>query len=533
MIERIIENWLDKANERSFQIPFCQSLAYEGYKVIHLTRHAALEMGKDILAISPENVPCAFQLKGIKGKRMTLSEWNNDIANQLQPLAINKISSTYIESKLHHQSYIVINGDINEEVAVALQQYNQTLTDNFNGTITPIKIILKGELLDKFKKLQTNLWPIELENIKTFLEIYLENGKGILQKDKLSEIILNSLPLNEDEVKKSVCLRSMASASLICSSAIVEYSLNDNHFSEFEAWVIYLASILALCEKNNIQPSEVENELDIAIMAIYNSLERLCDELINRNDFLEGNTDDIPLLPVRMTCLIGLMSIYGMWRKIDGFDEDKHDKFIQEFTKNYETKFYLWGEYALPQILSYIFYLKATEVSDRSDILLSKILNTIFSIDRRNSQIPFPNPYYNVDDIFDHILGIAKEPLDDNFEYHSFAIEGILNLFVRTNRKQRIRTIWPDYTRFSIREFVPTNKWEYYFWRCNDGIEQTRLIKSNQTWEELKKESYESEGNNIPNLIKNYPLLYLCFLFVYPHRINSSGIRWLDSKLTK
>ena len=32
MIERLLENWLNRANERSFQYPFCYWLASQGLK---------------------------------------------------------------------------------------------------------------------------------------------------------------------------------------------------------------------------------------------------------------------------------------------------------------------------------------------------------------------------------------------------------------------------------------------------------------------------------------------------------------------
>ena len=54
MLERVIENWLDKATELSYQIPYCYMLSAEGHTIIHLTRHGAMEMGKDIITIGPD-----------------------------------------------------------------------------------------------------------------------------------------------------------------------------------------------------------------------------------------------------------------------------------------------------------------------------------------------------------------------------------------------------------------------------------------------------------------------------------------------
>jgi hypothetical protein len=45
VIERVIENWLTSANERSYQIPFCQLLAAEGETVIYISSHGPFEQG--------------------------------------------------------------------------------------------------------------------------------------------------------------------------------------------------------------------------------------------------------------------------------------------------------------------------------------------------------------------------------------------------------------------------------------------------------------------------------------------------------
>jgi hypothetical protein len=51
---------LDSASERSYQGPFCQILSARGYTVLHSTRHAPIEFGKDVIAIAPDGVPCAY-----------------------------------------------------------------------------------------------------------------------------------------------------------------------------------------------------------------------------------------------------------------------------------------------------------------------------------------------------------------------------------------------------------------------------------------------------------------------------------------
>lgn len=116
MIERLTETWLNRANERSFQIPFAHWLAFKGYTILHVSRHCGMELGKDILAVAPDGVPCAYQLKGANGGRITLGMWRDDLGKQIHPLANTKLVHSSLHTNQHHRSYIVTNGTFDEEV---------------------------------------------------------------------------------------------------------------------------------------------------------------------------------------------------------------------------------------------------------------------------------------------------------------------------------------------------------------------------------------------------------------------------------
>ncbi len=54
MIERAIENWLTKTNERNYQAAFCQVLMHQGHRVLFSSSHGPMEQGKDIITIGPD-----------------------------------------------------------------------------------------------------------------------------------------------------------------------------------------------------------------------------------------------------------------------------------------------------------------------------------------------------------------------------------------------------------------------------------------------------------------------------------------------
>ena len=108
MLERLIESWLDSATERSYQSPFCQMLAADGHLIVHSTQHTPIEFGKDIITVGPDGIPCAFQLKGHPGGRMTLTDFR-EVRPQLAELVENPIAHPGVPQK-RHRCYLVTNG---------------------------------------------------------------------------------------------------------------------------------------------------------------------------------------------------------------------------------------------------------------------------------------------------------------------------------------------------------------------------------------------------------------------------------------
>ena len=108
MLERLLEYWLDSVNERSYQAAFCQLLAAQGFKILHSTRHMPIEFGKDVIAVGPDGVTCAYQLKGNPGSRLTLNQFR-EIAPQLNELVTQRIIFPGLR-RGPHRSYLVTNG---------------------------------------------------------------------------------------------------------------------------------------------------------------------------------------------------------------------------------------------------------------------------------------------------------------------------------------------------------------------------------------------------------------------------------------
>ncbi len=531
MLERVIENWLDKASERSFQLCYCYMLSADGHIIIHSTRHCGMEMGKDIITVGPDGTPCAFQLKT---GNISLAKWRNEISPQIDDLVFGKLSHPSVDSSKHHESYLVTNGRIEEEVSRAIDDRNRSWKD-----INPcfrLRTVVRGELLEKAQKLGTDLWPSELTDTKTLLELFLENGRGVLPKEKLASLLESTLPLrfveHKKEPSKDECKRRVASAAILCVIATWNFSKENNHAAEIEAWTLYIAYVLALAERWELPFKIYEDSFELARESIYNSLANLCDEIEERRYLVEGNPLTDPYIyGFRLTWLLALMSIYALWRRNERLPEDDVDDFLREFCQEKWKQSDIFGEAAIPQVLAFLWYFRKINPTKTPDDLLRALITTICKRNGPKGENPFPSPYYEAEDILPHILGIAEEPLMDSFIGESYAIEGLVHLYVRRNWKQSMKLLWPSVTRLGNVFFEPDNSWDFYRWRNKHGTHKIVYPKHTQKWEELKALSFESDGANIPPTIKNHPILLLLFLCVYPHRMNAEVLRWLDTEM--
>ena len=533
MLEKIIENWLDKASERSFQQPFCYMLSADGHTIIHSTRHTAMEMGKDIITIAPDDIPCAFQLKS---GNISLAKWRSEVNPQIDDLVCGQINHPSVDASEHHRSYLVTNGRIEEEVSRAIDDRNRAWASRGLSCYC-LHTIVYGELFKKAKRLGTDLWPSELTETKILLEMFLESGQGILPKAKLASLFESTFRLDDEEKpSRAHCRRVIASAGLLCAIATSNFSNENNYVAEIEAWVLYISYVFALVERWELSDRTYKNEFEIVTQSIYSSLANLCDEVKERDNLVEGDPfADSYVYRVRVTWLLGLMSIYALWRCKDETEKDETDDFLRKFCQEKQHLLELWGEAAIPQFLAFFWYFRKINATMAPTVSLYCLISTICQRNGPNSRTFLANPYYEAEDILPHlfapILGSSEDPLDETFTGSSYALEGLVHLFVRRNWKQTMKDLWPGVSKLASVSFKPKNSWDFYRWRNKDGKRWDVYPEPIQKWEELKALSFESEGACLPPTIKNDPILLLLFLCVYPHRMNAEIMRWLDTQM--
>jgi hypothetical protein len=526
--ERVVENWLINTSERSMEVPFCQLLAGEGYRVVHLSRHGEMEQGKDILAIDPQGTPCAFQLKNASGKKITQGDWEN-IKAQIDRLVELPIRHPSVEEGVKHRAFLVVNGELDEPVRVEIVDRNKVWKQK---DYPELETILLGELQHRFNHLQSNFWPVELNDVKALLELFLANGKAYLNKPKFSGFLRSNLPIGKQGVAKAECKRALASAAVFTSYALQPHQQEHNYVAEIEGWVLYSSYLLALAEQQHLEQEYWKGSFEISEFAIWQALRDLAVELSTHDQIVEGEIlVDGPFYRPRITWLCGLLAAFGLWR-LSKDDREEIDGSIAEFVKSNRAKLLLWGEAAIPQFLSTIWFLRKILPTSEPDQILASLISGITKLSLSGG-VGIPDPYHDLEEVVRTNLGMQEGGWQETFRGRSYSLESLVQLYTRRNWRQQMRLFWPEISRLETSTFMPREIWQYYLWHCKEGDLVTTRPNMTQSWSELRNNSARIDRAKFPSLIQEYPWLLLLFIISCPHRLTADVAKFLDNKFSK
>lgn len=536
LLEKVIENWLDSASEKTFQEAFCAMMAAEGHTIVHLTRHCAMELGKDILSISSDGRRCAFQLKGNPKSRLTLRQWRDEVSAQVIDLVAGKLVHPSLpDTSEHHRSFLVTNGDLDEEVTRAIDDMNGAWKQQ--GLPYKLEVYVRGQLLAMAKSLGEKLWPAELNDAKTLLELFLANGRSSLDKEKFVSLIESTLLLQDldkaGETSVSGWKRLFSSATLLCAVATSNYRKQNNHVAEIEAWTLLLSHLYAAIDQHSIDPKLVASDLQIARDAVYNCMHKLYEELVTRDSLSEGDPlldAQYPLLKVRTTWLVGLMSVFYIWRRELDEPSGEIDIKLIDFCRTHHKNMILIGESVIPMFLSTHWLFKWVGIEE-SSLLLGGLLRGLCELNAPRSEKALASPYYSSEQLIPYFAGVATDPIEDSFGGSSYAIGSVMDLCVRSNWKDLLQATWPDITRIGFKSFQYETPSDMLRWRVKNGTNTEVFQPHTQTWNSLVKSAAGHDGPSIPVALKSSVGFSIIYIMVCAFRMNSDIVRWIDEAL--
>lgn len=310
MLERLIEVWTDSVNERTYQPAFLQMLISQGHSIVHNTRHGALEFGKDVVSKNAEGDVCAFQLKGHPGGRLRKRDVP-ELIPQLNELVFARIVHPNVDRKVRHRSFLVTNGEVDEEALHELIAMYGDLPDT--SPAKSFHVISRGDFLRWAKALEGNLWPGNVNDWKMLLEFVGVDGAETLAHEKFLRLLDAAIGVP----KKNEVRRRISSAALFASLALRNYSMAGNFAAEAEGWALFASRALAVSERTAARSKAVDALVDAAETAVKDSLLRLMSEAQARPAPIELGLPECAVYGARLALLCGVAGLLSFWLEGD------------------------------------------------------------------------------------------------------------------------------------------------------------------------------------------------------------------------
>ncbi len=531
MIARLIDDWLSNANERAYQSPFAHALAGQGFEVVHVSRHCGMELGKDVLARDSRGLHCAFQLKDVGGKKISLSHWTRELGTQITTLVETAIVHPSLPlSRKPHRSFVVINGELEEEVNHWIDAFNRARPKR--GPHGALEVITKGTMIAWITTLNSSFWPRPLTEIKPLVQLWVDDGDGQLNKQFLASVLDQVLDLNAPKPRlfsKRTLARLIHSAAITTSFAVSSFTRKKNYYAEFEAWVMTYAYCCALVEKRRQSYASAAKSLEVIEQMLWNSVGLLVEEAHSNTDLCQGDPfTDSKLVRIRATGVVAVASLAAL-RAIEPQSRDREvSERARALIERHRKKVWLWGEAACPALLALFVYERCLRGDLSSDVVLRQVIEGLISV---ASNQDLARQFGHVYQSFEDVYFPEKDPEEENersskTNFQSRCAKAFWHFLIQENWKQQAAVLWPELSKITIEEFTPAASWMGYLWRSPKGLLREIIQPRRQSWATLIVEARKYDAGAVPRAFRERPILLLAFLFVYPHRWSTDAVKW-------
>ena len=522
MIERAIENWLIRTNERNYQAAFCQVLMHQGHRVLYSSSHGPMEQGKDIITVGPDAECHAYQTKtGDIG----LTEWRA-IAGEIQELVELPVNYPGIDKAKLHKAYLVNNGSISDPVRIQINDRNE---DNIRKgrRYAHLEVIGRDSLLKFFIDAQGRFVPRELPDMRSFLELYLEDGHAMLPTDKMFAV-LEGTAFGQGPIRKSDGIDAITSSLIIASYLLNSFEAAANHYAMGEGWSVLAACIARYVTRHAIPESQWRGSLDLVIAERDAHLTLLRKEAVGRTDFLEGDirADGGVMLRARTTIVLGALACHELFPAGNAKADLSPDEVLKLICDHIDRRC-VWGDSAFPYIFFVIKFLESRGERARAEQLLVELFTILVETNYHQKGPLFPSPYLGVEEIL--AASIPDRLQDANFEGYrgsSFILRAVLEMLVRRGRRDVVEAKWRQLTYIQQNEFIPDRAEDVFAWRTADGTNASGFANQTQSWAALVSECLDL--SELPDVYRDLRQVLTFHILVCPQRATPAVLRMLD-----
>jgi hypothetical protein len=427
-----------------------------------------------------------------------------------------------------HIPFLVTNGSISDPVRINISDKNL----RYKQLGYPeLNIIIGSELVQKFSEIHGSFLPVEPSDFRVFLELFLSQGDGFLDKDLFVNFLESTL-FAEGKNNPSSIKRKISSSILLTQYVLQPYENKENHVQIIEGWTILCSYIFNLIESYSLKEKDWLQSYEIILKKINDQLEKLKKEFISRDNYLEGIPfgDGGDLYKARLTIVLSWLSSYELFRN-ETESNYEIDKLIYEYIRKlYPEKVWYWGESATSFfIMMSLLSLKFDDKELSNRIITDIILEITFGNDYQGKGIP--NPYLSSTEIIASINGISEVEIDSMaFHGSSYHLEALVDILVRRKRRDLLEVLWEKITHICKYTFQPNLKPDLFLWKCHKGKLSLKDYNMPQSWNELTIEATKIDLLT-PEIVSNKLQFMYYFLLCYPHRLNKNTVKYIDSSL--
>ncbi len=524
MNERLVEDWLTKANERSFQTPFAQALMAEGMQILRLG-HSPHEHGKDIIAVDRRGRVHAYQLKG---GDLDLGDFEKHMP-QITALVETQVEHPSLPGQPWHTPWFVISGQASIPVEDRIRVHNLSWKKR---SFTPLRLISGREFVTKLARMSSNFWPQLPEDSRSFLSLYLADGKGSLDRDAFAKLIFGIVAPDSQKGKAEV-ERRLAAANVFASYALSPFYRATNHWELVQGWTITAAHVAWAAEQAGLDPKTWHATFRLAVDAALQALNELGREALEPNGLNPGPWELDIITRSRCTICAGVIAVNILVRRKLGEHWDLEDAGKKMFERLLsDRRCVLWGESAVPFFLAQMWALDQLRGDQLSDNLLFATLGNVVHINSSFGGPKLPNPYDSADEANARYLRrlFNQEKAMDMQAMASYTLASLVTLAARRLWRNALSSNWSEITKIATERLVPDAPRDVLLWRWGNqrGTHQSRLFSAPQSWKDLLIESRRSEDETLPAIIKDEFDFELLFLLCYPHRLTAGLVKHIE-----
>lgn len=528
MNERLVEDWLAKANERSYQTPFAESLVAEGMEVLRVG-HSPHEHGKDVIAIDKAGKVHAYQLKD---GDFDIKDFEKDLG-QITALVETQVEHPSISGHPRHQPWLVISGQTTIPVEDRIRVHNITWRKR---RYAPLKLITGTQLLARFAKMAGNFWPQPPSDSNRLFNLYLADGRGNLDREAFAKLITGIIPA-EGKSKELELSRALAAAALFASYALSPFYASKNYWELVQGWTMTAAHIAWVADQAGLAHKTWHSTFQLAVDSGLAAREALANESLEPNALHPTSFTELDeLTRTRCTICAGAIAAQVLVDCLRG-RRWQHESLAKEKLEQLFSggRFILWGESAVPFFLTTTWALDQLRPDHLADTVLLATLGAITGRNSRHSFPKLPPPYDSPDEANAKALRrlFAAETALDLQATASYTLESLVTLVARRLWRNALAALWSPITKIDLVRLVPDAPRDLLLWRWgyNRESNQSRKFGTPQSWQELLSESRRNEDASLPAVITDEPDFAVLFVLCFPHRLTRGLVKHLEEKM--